>query len=45
MGSVGLGSAAIAVWIWNVYDLNKSLPSVFDLGMNANGQLELSVAF
>ena len=45
ISSAGMGSAALAVWIWNVYDINKSIPSVFDVGLNANGQLEVSVAF
>ena len=45
IGSAGLGTAAVVVWIWNVYDLNKSLPSQLDLSMNAKGQLEVSFAF
>ena len=45
IGSAGLGTAALAVWIWNVYDLNKSLPSQLDLSMNSKGQLEASIAF
>ena len=45
IGTVGFGSATIIVWVWNIYDLNKSLPSVFDIGMNTNGQLEASFAF
>ena len=45
IGSVGLGTAAVAVWIWNVYDLNRYLPSELDLSMNSKGQLEASFAF
>ena len=45
IGSAGLGTAAVAVWIWNVYDLNQSLPSLLDISMNSRGQLEASFAF
>ena len=44
IGTVGFGSATIIVWVWNIIDLNNSLPSVFDIGMNANGQFEASIA-
>jgi len=45
IGTAGFGSAALIVWVWNIIDLNKSLPSAIDIGMNVNGQLEASFAF
>ncbi|MDP6586671.1 MAG: hypothetical protein QF535_18595, partial [Anaerolineales bacterium] len=45
VGTAGLGTAAFVVWVWNVYDLNTSLPSAIDIGMNESGQLEASIAF
>ena len=45
IGTAGFGSATLIVWVWNIIDLNKSIPSAIDIGMNANGQLEASFAF
>lgn len=52
----GLGTmsgVAIGVWIWNVFDLNRSIPNVlpfpkdssFNIGINEKGELETQVEF
>ena len=53
MGSVGLGSAAIAVWIWNVLDVRYAIPrelpipkdSKLKFGFNTSGELGVQLEF
>jgi len=49
IGSSVCGVATLTVWIWNTYDLNKSMPSIFDMpidiGMTKQGNIKASVSF
>ena len=50
-GTAGFGSAALTIWIWNMIDVNKYIPSELELekgiilGLNDKGQLEATIAF
>jgi len=48
-----MSGVAIGVWIWNVFDLNRSIPYVlqfpkdsqFKIGVNEKGELETQIKF
>ena len=50
-GTAGFGTAALTIWIWNMIDVNKYIPSELELekgiilGLNDKGQLEATIAF
>jgi len=47
--TAGFGTAYLTIWVWNIIDLNKIIPSDIDLRtdvhFNKHGQLEASIAF
>ena len=49
IGSSVCGAATLTVWIWNVYDLNKSMSSIFDMpmeiSMTRQGNIKVSASF
>ena len=49
IGTSAYGVATLTVWIWNLYDLNKTMPSIFDMpidiGMTRQGNIKVSASF
>ena len=51
IGSAGFGTSFMALWIWNMIDINRIIPSELELKtglsmqINERGQLEASIAF
>ena len=47
------GTISLIVWIWNIVDVDRSIPAVFDIpetsnvniGINSRGNLEATLAF